>query len=87
MNISDLLLLVSKFGAAAVIIAVLATVIIFLYKQQLQGLKDAKAESDARCVRLELEVKALNADLQRYIMTGLVVRQVMNEAAIEMSQK
>jgi hypothetical protein len=86
MSVTDLLTLVSKYGAAAVIIAVLAIVIAFLYKQQIQSLKDNKKEAETRSDRLELEVKALNADLQKYIMTGLMVRQVMNEAAVEMSQ-
>lgn len=86
MSVTDLLTLVSKYGAAAVIIAVLAIVIAFLYKQQVKSLQDTKKEAQDRCTRLEAEVKALNADLQKYIMTGLMVRQVMNEAATEMSR-
>jgi phage shock protein A len=85
-SITDVLQLLTKYGAATTIIIALAAVIMFLYKQQIQSLKDSKKEVETRCDRLELEVKALNADLQKYIMTGLMVRQVMNEAATEMSR-
>lgn len=84
MGINDILQLVSKYGAPTAIIAALAAVVIFLYLQQVKSLQDAKKEAQDRGTRLEAEVKALNTDLQKYIMTGLMVRQVMNEAAVEM---
>jgi hypothetical protein len=86
MTPADLLALVTKYGGATTIIAILTMVAAFLYKQQVKSLQDAKKEAQDRGTRLEAEVKVLNADLQKYIMTGLMVRQVMNEAAVEMSQ-
>lgn len=86
MSPADLLALVTKYGGATTIIAILTMVAAFLYRQQVQSLKDAKTEAQDRGTRLEAEVKALNIDLQKYIMMGLTARQVMNDAAIEMSR-
>lgn len=86
MSINDLLSAVSKYGAIPVIIAVLAVALAFIYKQQTDILKAAKAEAQARADRLESELKALNTELQRYLLTGYMVRQVMDEAVTEMSR-
>lgn len=86
MSLDDLLNAVSKYGAIPVIIAVLALALVFIYKQQTDSLKAAKSEAQARADRLESELKALNAELQRYLLTGYMVRQVMDEAVTEMSR-
>ncbi|MGH7743342.1 MAG: hypothetical protein ACREQ5_00770 [Candidatus Dormibacteria bacterium] len=84
MSITDLLVLLKPYGLAGVIVAILAGVIAVLYRQQMKTQSKMLTDAQDRAARLEAEVKALNADIQQYMLVGNIVRQTMAEAATEM---
>lgn len=92
MSVTDILTLASKYGWAAVAIALLIVVVIFLYRQQTttqsRAIEDCQEQLKAAAVRadrLEAEVKSLNVTLQQYLAMGFAIKQTMQAAVTEIN--
>lgn len=84
MGLKDLLDFFSRYGPAGVVIAILLFVVGALYLQNNKIYKERLDEANKRADRFESEVKALNDEIQRYLLLGMTARNVMGDATNEM---
>ncbi len=83
MGLNDLLGVLKPYGPAGVVIAFLLFTVGALYLQNSKNYKERLEEANKRAERFESEVKALNNEIQKYLLLGMTARNVMGDATDE----
>lgn len=83
MGLKDLLDVFSKYGPVGVAFAVLLFAVGALYLQIIKGYKERLAEANERAKQLDLEVKKLNDEINRFMALGARWQNTVGEATNE----